>query len=878
MRLKIALSIILAIPFFSFSQITIQGLVKTEKNKPISDTSITLTEINGNAVIAYDISNSEGKYLISYTSTAVQLQLEIRSMGYKNVVKIIENKTQILNFTLTETVTKLKEVILKNDPITRKGDTISYSVNSFSKKEDRTIADVLKNMPGIEVLANGKILYQGKAINKYYIEGLDLLEGKYNLANSNLPYKEVSKVQILENHQSIKLLDSLVYSDQAAINIKLKKSYTATGQIEAGAGFSPLLWDLNFTPMVFSKKQQMITSYQTNNTGDNVANQLEALTIDEILEKFERNDQKQDWLAIQPLQTPNFSEQRWLDNTIHLITTNYLQKLKKGYELRVNVSYLNDYQQQNGFTDIQFFTANGTIPLFENKYNQLYMSALETNLTLQKNTDKNFLKNSLQFKGFWDSQRGTIQSNNSNILQNLDNQYFNFSNDLKTLFPLGKQIAVLNSYVGFNHTPQSLEVNPGQFNELLNDGNTYNSVRQDIDLKTFYTNNSLGFSKGFNAFSFSPKVGFQFEKQHLDSRINTFTTQLSNDALKNDLDWTRSKLYVHIESQYRKKKLLVELTAPINFHNYQLEDEHLQKGETLNRLTFEPRLSINYDLNSYWSLGVSGNLRNQFGTINQVYYAYILQNYRNIQRIDAPLPQTQNISFAGSVGYRNPLKSFFLNLIYSNSTAENNLLFDNQILPNSASEIQAIEQNNKRYSHNVRAKINKYFSDFNSNVTFSTNYSIQDFQQIINSEITDISNRNWQFNLKVDTDITSWLNTELESNLRLSNNEIQGNKNQTIRQQFHTFALNIFPSERQYIALKSEYINNNLFSERAENIFTDILYRYTWKKKRIDFEIQWNNIFGTDNYRTINIDSFSYIETNFNLRPSQVLCKVRFSL
>jgi hypothetical protein len=28
--------------------------------------------------------------------------------------------------------------------------------------------------------------YQGKAINKYYIEGLDLLEGKYNLANDNL--------------------------------------------------------------------------------------------------------------------------------------------------------------------------------------------------------------------------------------------------------------------------------------------------------------------------------------------------------------------------------------------------------------------------------------------------------------------------------------------------------------------------------------------------------------------------------------------------------------------------------------------------------------------------------------------------------------------
>jgi hypothetical protein len=64
-------------------------------------------------------------------------------------------------------------------------------VNSFSKEQDRSIGDVLKRMPGIEV-PDGKILYQGKAINKYYIEGLDLLEGKYNLANDNLPYQEVS--------------------------------------------------------------------------------------------------------------------------------------------------------------------------------------------------------------------------------------------------------------------------------------------------------------------------------------------------------------------------------------------------------------------------------------------------------------------------------------------------------------------------------------------------------------------------------------------------------------------------------------------------------------------------------------------------------------
>jgi hypothetical protein len=118
-------------------------------------------------------------------------------------------------------------------------------------------------MPGIEVLPDGKILYQGK-VNKYYIEGLDLLEGKYNLANDNLPYQEVSQVQILENHQPIKTLDSLQFSDRTALNIKLKNTYTFTGQARLEVVLAryfgmPILSD------AFSKRQ-MLTTYQTNNT------------------------------------------------------------------------------------------------------------------------------------------------------------------------------------------------------------------------------------------------------------------------------------------------------------------------------------------------------------------------------------------------------------------------------------------------------------------------------------------------------------------------------------------------------------------------------------------------------------------------------------
>lgn len=45
---------------------------------------------------------------------------------------------------------------------------------------------------------------------------------------------------------------------------------------------------------------------------------------------------------------------------------------------------------------------------------------------------------------------------------------FKTSNSYKTLLSIGKPITTLNSYIGFNRTPQWLKVNLAQFNDLLN--------------------------------------------------------------------------------------------------------------------------------------------------------------------------------------------------------------------------------------------------------------------------------------------------------------------------------------------------------------------------------------------------------------------------
>jgi hypothetical protein len=546
--------------------------------------------------------------------------------------------------------------------------------------------------------------------------------------------------------------------------------------------------------------------------------------------------------------------------------------------LRVNLSYLNDYQQQNGFTNTEFITPTNTITILEEKQNHFFFNSLQTNLTLQKNASKNYFKNSLEFQGFWDSQRGTILLNNQQLKQQLSNEFFRISNQLKTIFPLGKQMITLNSYIGLNKTPQTLNVNPGQFENILNNNLPYDEVTQQVDLKTFYTNNSFGFTKLIKRFSVEPKVGFQIENQQLNSEILTPENfNLGND-FSNNLDWFRSKFYLNITTQYKKDKWRFELTTPINHHTFQIKDNPLQSSENLNQVTFEPRLSAIYDVNSFWKINSSINFSNQFGTINQLHYTYILQNYRNLQRINTSIPQNFNQNFSFGIAYRNPIKTLFWNVMYMNSKSVNNLLYQTQILSNGATELQAVEQDNNRINHNISTRASKYFSKIKSNITLNATFGLQDFQQLLNNNLTDIKNQNLTIGNKIDTDITDKINVEYQANWTFSKNKVQSQENPTITQQSHIFNLNIYPSKNQYFAIKSEYINNNLFTERTENIFTDLIYRYTITKNKIDLEFQFTNIFNTTNFRTININEFSYVETNFNLRPRQMLFKVRFTL
>ena len=862
----------------TFSQTTISGRITDEVGKPLSNATITLNKISEAAILGYDISNASGEFLLKFENEADSLQIKFSYVGFKSKKLVVSNKNQTLNVQLPQSSEVLKEVIIKSEIIEKRGDTLNYAVSAFKDQNDRVIADVLRKMPGIEVKADGSVHYQGKPIEKYYIEGMDLLEGRYSLANENLNADAVSKVQVLENHQPIKLLDSLVFSENTSLNIKLKKDVTWSGTAELGAGFSPLLWDVNITPMLFAKKQQAIFSYQSNNIGNEVSSALNDFSF--AFDPNEISFRKTDLLSIRQVSSPPFAEERWLDNNVHLISGNYLVRLKENLDLKLNVSYVNDVQEQIGRTETRIFTANDTIDVLENVNNDMFRNYLNADLIVERNSDENYLKNELSIDKYWDSERGIITNASETVFQDLENPFAVINNNFEMLKPVGKQLVNFKSQIGYSKTPQSLEIMPGQFEDLLNEGNSYSTLQQDVEISNFFTNNSAGLTKAFGAFTLTPKVGFSIQNQELESELNVITeeneTELGSE-FQNHLNFFNSKIYFSTGINYKSDSWRIRLQLPISYTSYKINDDNLNEEQNLNRPVFEPNLYVQKEFSSFLKTSISAGLNQDFGDINQLYYGYILTNYRSLQRYNASLSEQNSQNYRWRFSYRNPLTAVFASLSYSFQNSKNNLLFSSTINENGASVLEAIVEDNYSNSHNFNLRGSKYWSKLNTTLSFETSFSISDFERIINNDFINVENERLQLSLKADSELTDWLSMNYETSFSVLETSFAENDFEPIKTQQHKLDFTIFPAENQYFSLNSEAYFNDLGQEESSSYFLNLKYQYSFEKDKIDLSLRWNNILNTDEFVNISSNEYSYIRSIYHLRPSQVLLSLNFN-
>ncbi len=888
----------LFLAILSWAQSSISGKILDEDGKPIPSASVTVEEPGKDAIIAFSITNVKGEYKVTFTTPEENVDLKIKAFNQKPSQKAVKNESQIQNFTLQPDATEIKEVKLKAKMITKRGDTISYDIKAFESKADRTLSDVLKKIPGIDVNKDGTVLYQGEPINKFYVNGKDLMEGGYGTINNSLPTGAVQKVEVMENHQPVKILQDKVPSENAGLNVILKKSVTMTGRGEVGVGMEPLLWNVKLTPMFFGQKNQWVLNYKANNNGESVEREGNMLAFGNRFEGRRGQSAGNYWLSVDKASVPSVPEKRYLMNNVHFFSANVLTTpfKSKDWELKASASYTNNAIDRNSTRetvyeqDTDFFK---TGKIITNESNNLYSNAAKGEVIITKNAKKGFFKNTTTWNGFWNEDRGNTSTLYNMAIPDptLKDIFIDealgaptgiIKNSLSTIIPWKEKLVNFMSYLSYQKDRQTLTAEYENFIDL---GSGFDRFDQRVSSTTLMANQSASVGFSYKRLTITPEVGLNLSFNDMNSKLYA-DGNLLGISYQNRMKWNEINPYSQVALNYKGKAINATLNLPLNMYGIDYKDLLRNKDSEISKTVFEPTFYGSFDFASFWKISAFGGLNYNFGDFGSVYDGSILISPKSLNAKDSNLlPENRNINSSARLEYRNPLNNLFFNARYSYNDAKRNIITKSRPFASGASAVTLEYIDNNSYSQSESAEIGKYFPKFktNASVNFSNrdsnSYSILVDQNNDDNYIESVNNSQ-SLAFKFNNTYFSWMSLDYNISLNWNKNsdDYRNNVNKYSGWN-HNLNLFLYPIENHTIGLVWDDVTTSQGAINLRNSFYDLSYQYTWAKKKIDFELKWLNIGNKKLYETISYNTtyFSTSRNSIEIRPSQVMFTVKFN-
>ena len=244
MMKKILFIIVLALVSSSYAQnIRLEGVVLDTGKAPLEMANVMAVNQTTKDMDAYAITSDKGKFVLNLkANTSYTIKLSYIGMQNKEITVATKSENIVQNITMESGGVELAGVeIVREMPVSIKGDTIVYNADSFKSGTERKLEDVLKKLPGVEINSDGEVEVEGKKVSKLMVDGKDFFKGDSKLGVKNIPADAIDKVQFLRNYNENSILKGVENNqDNVAMNIKLKsgKKNFWFGDISAAGGLN----------------------------------------------------------------------------------------------------------------------------------------------------------------------------------------------------------------------------------------------------------------------------------------------------------------------------------------------------------------------------------------------------------------------------------------------------------------------------------------------------------------------------------------------------------------------------------------------------------------------------------------------------------------
>ena len=711
-------------------------------------------------------------------------------------------------------------------------------------------------MPGIDVANNGKIQYQGEDINKFYIEGSDLLGGKYGIATNGISHEDVGAVEVMENHQPMQVLSGISFSDKAAINLKLKNKAKATWSFhgDAGGGYSwqpdGAIWDGELFAMAVMPNFQNITTFKTNNIGED----LSAQATDFFASR--RGTDLSRYVGVSLPGVPNLSRKRTLFNRSALVSTNALWKLGRG-EFKTQIDYSFNRITAEAANVTTYFLNDGNRVVTEDRNGVDRSHSLSGKFIYELNQKTAFINNTLKTNIDWDDVRlGVTGSLSNNQTASLPDYYV--GNDFKLIKRFnGKHLVTFISKNEWESLPQTLSVS-------INDG----FMRQQVKDHAFYTNESAAYAFSVKCITISLEGGVKGYVRTMRSELPDMPEEIPGETT-NVLNTNYFTVYATPKFEYWVRRVNFTLNAPVSFAHYTFDKALANRSEVY----FSPSLSMNWKPNNRFSMSVSGGTGRSPMDLNMIQPGYVMTDYRSFRRGVDDFYNSSSQRVSGRLSYKHTRRGIFANAMVLQSWSHRPYTLAQQLYGDYVVYSYTDAKSDGQMlmaSGNIGKTLDFMRGSANINGSFSRNES-----HLI-SENTNVNSvgTSWSVGAKINGSPLRWLSFDYRFEWASSRMSMNGINASWLGNMENELLLNIMPHKKWEWHISGEHYRNELTSDQFKNVFlldTKLIYKLN---KRLELSASLSNIFNQRTYNYTTYNQLASFESQRWLRGRELLISI----
>ena len=802
------------------AQRIVEGVVTDVGGHPVSAAIIKTIDATTKKTLHFCQTDTKGKFTITAQEGNI---LSISAISYKKQELKVTMDMPAQHITLEEDTKTLSEITVKAKPIKIKGDTIQYLLTTYKKAGDRTLADVLARVPGFDVnKENGEIQYEGKSISNFYIEGMNLMGGKYGLATKSLPQDDVATVEVMKHHQPIRVLDDFTYSDDNAINIRMKQGAKARWMTSYSGGIGLKshggLWNFETFAMRLKPKFQTFLTYKTNNMGKNIRRETNDLF------SFDNLQSPLTPMLSLPSPSPLLLKGRSLFNRSHAVSINALHRINDNSQISEQLTYTNDRNEANSLRQSDYYLNSGVKTIENRKYYLEKSYNLFAKIKYENNASSHYLKNELSGDFSWNKQWLNEQGTNPHTMMgNLP--VYTLKDNFSIMKKYGKRLVTLQSKNIMDIRPQQLYVD---------------SLAQSINQHYYETNTDVRGSLRIGRFILSGQVG-------VNAGEHRFTSDLvgvpdSVGLLMGKSSFTFARFYATPSVEYIVRDLDFMLSGDMSYNHYKYS---LDNGQS--KFLLSPNLRIRWKATATWTFSADASINTMQINAAQFYPTLVLQDYQYMNKGLAGYNLNKEKSVGIGVVYSDALKGTSIRLRITKSFGNSPYTSTQDFVGNYIVESLTPEET-KYNSWNMSLMGSQGIGFLKGKLNVRALYNVMNSYIVQNGQRMPYDTKNLR--LTSDLDIGLIKSVDLTYKLTYGFHQMKMpafGKTSNLNSWKHEGSLRLPLCKVLSLETLTEYYHNEIAQKEFKDMFFQD-FTLIFKAKHFDLSLAWNNVFNNKSY------------------------------